>query len=394
MKVTIVDAPCGHGKTSWAIQNMEQRIFERFIYITPFKNEVERVKNEVSNRMFITPNAKLGNGTKRNHFYDLIKDGNDIVSTHSLFRGINKEVKDTIQNMEYILILDEVMDVVEQLPIATDDIKMLLEQKIIQTDDNNKVHWHNECYIGEFTKYYTPIKNGDVYLHNNAMILWTFPSEIFNSFKEVYILTYMFKGQIQRYYYDLNNIEYQYKSILKSNDKYELCDYEYIDGKKYKNLINIYEGNLNDIGDGEYALSKNWYNKADKKAPIKLLQKNTYNFFFNICKSKSKDNMWTTFKDYIPQCKGKGYSKGFVECNARATNEFKDRTNCAYLINRFDMPIITQFFSDRGVKVDTDTWALSELIQWLFRSAIREEKNINLYIPSIRMRDLLKTWLD
>ena len=41
-----------------------------------------------------------------------------------------------------------------------------------------------------------------------------------------------------------------------------------------------------------------------------------------------------------------------------------------------------------------DIWALSELIQWLFRSAIREEKEVNLYMPSSRMRSLLKDWLD
>lgn len=402
-KVTIVDAPCGYGKTSMAIQMMEENIFDRFVYITPFLPEVERVVNSVTNRVFVTPDVKQGKGSKRKHFYELIKEGNDIVSTHSLFRGVNKEVKDTIKEMEYILILDEVMDVVEQLKISTDDINMLLGQGVITTDEDNKVHWNNECYNGEFIKFYEPIKNGDVYLHNNAMILWTFPADVFNSFKEVYILTYMFNGQLQRYYYDMHNIDYEYKSVKRVGErgfgtlakaKYELCDYEYIGGNKYKELINIYEGKLNDIGDDYYSLSSSWYKRANKKAPIKLLQKNTYNFFFNICKSKSKENMWTTFKDFIPQCKGKGYGKGFVECTARATNEYKDRTNCAYLINRFDIPVITQFFTARGVDVDIDTWALSELIQWLFRSGIREENEINLYIPSSRMRNLLKKWLD
>ena len=34
----------------------------------------------------------------------------------------------------------------------------------------------------------------------------------------------------------------------------------------------------------------------------------------------------------------------------------------------------------KGVNIDEETWALSELIQWLFRSAIREENEINIYI--------------
>ena len=153
--------------------------------------------------------------------------------------------------MEYILILDEVMDVVEQIKISTDDINILLEQEIISVDDKNRVHWKNEGYKGEFKKYYNPIKNGDVYLHNGIMILWTFPSEIFNSFKEVYILTYLFKGQIQRYYYDMNNVDYEYKSVecagFGENKHYRLVDYKEIGGSEYKDLINLYQGKLNNI---------------------------------------------------------------------------------------------------------------------------------------------------
>ena len=48
----------------------------------------------------------------------------------------------------------------------------------------------------------------------------------------------------------------------------------------------------------------------------------------------------------------------------------------------------------KGVNIDEETWALSELIQWLFRSAIREENEINIYIPSKRMRNLLQEWLE
>ena len=73
---------------------------------------------------------------------------------------------------------------------------------------------------------------------------------------------------------------------------------------------------------------------------------------------------------------------------------YKNKTNCAYLTNRYYKPTINNFFTDKGVKIDEDIWSLSELIQWLFRSGIREEKEINLYIPSRRMRNLLKDWLD
>ena len=56
--------------------------------------------------------------------------------------------------------------------------------------------------------------------------------------------------------------------------------------------------------------------------------------------------------------------------------------------------MIKQFFIDKNVTIDEDTWALSELLQWVFRSAIREHKEINIYIPSKRMRELLLEWLN
>lgn len=392
-KITIVDAPCGAGKTSFAIQYMNNEIFERFIYITPFLSEIDRVIKSCDCREFRKPSEKLGKGSKTNHFYELVKEGYNIVSSHSLFKGLNKEIIDYIKEGEYILILDEVADVVEQLDISKRDIEILINEKIIEINEEGKVYWIDDTYKGKFNSLKNPIKNGDCYFFNNILMLWTFPCDIFKAFKEVYILTYMFKGQIQRYYFDMNDVEYEYKSTSTCDYGYKLCDYKEMNGARYKDLIHIYEGKLNDIGKKSTALSKSWYDKANKKEVMKQLKNNTENYYQNIIKGKSKDNIYTTFEDYKPQIKGKGYTKGFIPCNSRATNEYKEKINCAYLINRYYNPMINRFFTDKGVKIEEDTWALSELIQWLFRSAIRENKEINLYIPSSRMRSLLKEWL-
>ena len=41
-----------------------------------------------------------------------------------------------------------------------------------------------------------------------------------------------------------------------------------------------------------------------------------------------------------------------------------------------------------------DAFAVSTLLQVIFRSAIREKKPVDLYLPSSRMRDLLTSWLN
>ena len=40
-----------------------------------------------------------------------------------------------------------------------------------------------------------------------------------------------------------------------------------------------------------------------------------------------------------------------------------------------------------------DLYALSALLQWVWRSRIRRSQPIKLFIPSERMRDLFKRWL-
>ena len=53
-----------------------------------------------------------------------------------------------------------------------------------------------------------------------------------------------------------------------------------------------------------------------------------------------------------------------------------------------------RFLESKGVTVDEDGFALSEMLQFIWRSAIRDNKEINIYIPSSRMRNLLVGWIN
>ena len=59
------------------------------------------------------------------------------------------------------------------------------------------------------------------------------------------------------------------------------------------------------------------------------------------------------------------------------------------------MPWMKNYLLKLGAKnVNQDMYALSILIQWVFRSAIRNGEEIWVYVPSRRMRTLFQTWLD
>lgn len=66
----------------------------------------------------------------------------------------------------------------------------------------------------------------------------------------------------------------------------------------------------------------------------------------------------------------------------------------AYLINFFIPPDIKQFVEHYHISFDEGLFSLSALLQWIWRSQIRDGEEINIYIPSERMRSLLEAWIN
>lgn len=398
MKVKIIDSIMGSGKTSYAIQKMNEDVENNYIYITPFLSEVKRIKEQCTNRRFSEP-TNLGNG-KLESLHELLLKKKNIASTHALFKMSTDITKQLIKSNNYILILDEVMDVLEQVPLKKDDLKILLnDSQLIRVEDDGLVIWNEDKldYQTQYDHIKTMCLNKSLFMVNDFLFMWTFPIDIFDSFSEVYVMSYLFDAQIQRYYYDLFNIDYTYYKVIKNvSDTYELQkrDRLYNEDVSYlKDKIFILNDKINDIGENEYALSVSWFKKKKNEILIKQLRNNVRNCFEHKFISKSKDNMWTTFKEFKPTLSGKGYSKGFVSVNARATNEYSHKHNLAYCSNIFLNPLVKQFFINKGIRIEEDIYALSELLQWIWRSAIRNNENINVYIPSSRMRNLLNDWL-
>lgn len=417
MKVTVIDSIMGSGKTTSLINMMNENTEEKFIYITPYRDEIDRVIANCPNRYFETPKnfdkMNLKTCTKYEDLIKIIEQDINVVSTHALFQTFDENIIKVLKEHKYTLILDEVAQVVEEINISPDDVRMLINEGVIIINKDKRIIWSDNEYDGEFIKYKEPFKNGEVYLYGNSVIIWCFPCEIFDCFDKVIISTYLFKGQLQCYYFQVNNIEFEYKSAIKSiNNKgeYEFNIVDYTEEYNYKSLsglINIYEGKLNSIGEDKDGrkkpLSSTWYKEATGEK-LKLVQNNTYNYFRNICNKKSNEVLWTVFKfraetpetkkNRMTKIKPNGYNKSFETCNCRATNKYRDRDTIAYLINRYNSPAIINFFKDRGAEVDEDAFALSELLQFIWRSCIRDGKPINVYIPSKRMRNLLKAWLN
>ncbi|MDN4492884.1 hypothetical protein [Ureibacillus aquaedulcis] len=431
--INVVDAICGAGKTSWAIQMLNDSeiagfgdsttTVNKYIYVTPYLEQVERVI-KATKADFFQPNYNDGT-SKLENFKMLVALGKNIVTTHEIFKRLDSSALNEIAQEGYTLIMDEAAQVIEQLHnIVLEDMELLLEIGAIEIGELGKVHWLRDevgkKHNSKFHDVRIMAENDTLFLQNGIAYYWTMNVKAFEVFDEIFILTYLFDAQEQKYYYDMHDVNYEkYSVVLNEENKYELIDYDVTvePRKELYNLLNIYEGPMNynfdyrekdidNLSPTEYEkikkfqLSSRWFDKAPS-TDIAQMNKNLLNYFTNVSKQTTKDLFWTTLSSKANElsnkkCKfnrrGNRENDNFLPFNARATNAYANRTATAFVYNRFMNPNDKKFFLSRGVEVNQDLMAVSDLIQYLFRGCIREGKPMDCYIPSERMRNALKDW--
>ncbi|MFD2654495.1 hypothetical protein [Gracilibacillus thailandensis] len=405
--INVIDSIMGSGKTQYAIQYMNEATeLERFIYITPFLDEVQRIKDSVQDRTFKEPDNRNNEGTKLRSLKDLIAKGEDIASTHALFRTADDEVIDLLTEAGYTLILDEVMTCVEPINVRPSDIRKLERAGDIEITDNRVIWKGDPNDDSRYLDIRLTAQAGNLFYYRGKFLVWSFPPDVFKAFDKVYVMTYLFDGQIQKYYFDMHGFNFDLYSVKHDGEKYRLLEYDKTseNRKELYGLIDVYQGKLNDIGKRKNALGVRFLQKADIEY-LAQVKKNLYNYFQNIAKAKREEVYYSTLKEIEKTIQPKGYKeprrkKGedkkppqvVIPHNARATNLYGEKRAMAYIFNRYMNQEIKVFFQDNGVKVSDDVYAVGELLQWIYRSRIRNGEPVELYLPSSRMRQLLQDW--
>ena len=389
--IKVVDSRMGRGKTSAAIDYMISHPDKRFVYVTPYLTEVARICDACD---FEQPENDAG--TKLNAMRELIKAGRNVSTTHSLLFYVDNDLLAAIKEKEYCLIIDESIDFIRRLPITNSDYRALSEYII--PDEEGRLYWTDYTYNGVFNQYRDATMFGAVYKCQEELFAMARP-EMISSFSEVIFMTYFFDGQYQKAYLDLYGFTYT-KCGVDTSAGFKLTeqpdDPPPVD---YHSLINIIEDEkLNRIGKAPHDLCMSWYKRRGRyHEDMCKLRGNMQKIMRRMDGPVPTDRLlWTTFKNSYGKLVGEHgrYSTGYLQMNARATNSYRDRDLVMYLVNRFVDPAIMEFFTKRGIVIDEDKFALSEMLQFIWRSAIRDNKPITVYIPSKRMRNLLKQWID
>jgi len=405
--VKVVDAPMGFGKTTAMIRLInEDKSDKRYMFVTPYLSEIERVKKNCTTRKFLTPEAMKN---KKNEYKPLsklvslknmLRKKKNIATTHALFGKFDEETVQLISDGGYTLVMDEVASVVFKYDISPYDAKMI-NTKYCGRDDDGRLFWLNDerFYYGVLDERKKMCDAGCLWYYNDTSIVRMMPKIAFDAFDDIYILTYMFHCQLQRYYFDMFGIPFEYRYVEgNSPEEFRVTDrpLKYVIPEAREKIHICYDKKMNFIGEDKFALGKGWYERNAKTDIGKRLASNAYNFLRNRNDAHTSDVLFTSFigENGKPMVSPQGYAKGFIPCNIRATNEYRERAVLAYLVNRFFPPEVSGFFAKRGIKVDADGWALSEMLQWIWRGAIRDGGEIYIYIPSRRMRELLEDWVE
>ena len=402
-----LDAPTGYGKTTAIIDLINSRPFERWLVVTPFKTEVDRICECTS---CVQP---IGKKTKE--ILLLLADSLNICCTHALFDLFTDETLELLKG--YNLIIDEEPTVIKNLvgynqkkntdcpsiieQYAPQDYKLLMDCGLVSVDVDGKLSWNEAHYYntkqykkdGIFEDLRKRLELYDLYQYGKTIIQCT-KRETWCVFKSVLICSYRMQDSFLKYYCDLYNISVQFKHIEGGL---------IVDG--YKPLRPHRLNLLYPVGlpaDKSCSCSKNWYqqNIKEKTKGTKNAVRMKYEFR-KLCqllpKKDRRKYFWTCYKgyeDFFTYDRNIS-KKRWRPCNLKATNELTDCCLVGYFVHRFANVKVRNFLNSKGVAVDERALALSELVQFVWRSNIRtkEEKKVTVFLPSFELLKDFKDWI-
>ena len=401
--IYVCDSIMGSGKSQSAIAFMNEHPERKFIYLSPYLDEAKRIRRDCADLHFVEPQKLYEFGmSKALHAKYLIEHGCNVASTHQAFAYYTDETIAAIRAGGYTLILDEDLSVLEDFKFDPGDLAAAVKARYLR-QDGNLISTDEDDYTGKLLSPMLRLAQSrtlEIVSGQNLVgegAFWAIPQDLIEAFEDVYILTYLFQGSDMDYFLQMHNISFERINISRT----ENGGYRFDPNGSYvpayvsdlANYIHICDhAKLNAIGNHRFSLSMNWC--ATNKDGMRQLQKNIQNYFRNVMRDFSADaRMWSSYKDGHGKLRGSGYSNSFITLNTRATNDFRHKRVLAYAVNLYMNVSKKQYYNSYGIEVDEDRYALATMIQWIWRSAIRDGEEIWIYVPSRRMRELLQNWI-
>lgn len=416
-KVVVIDALCGQGKTESIIDMMQKDVSGKFLYVTPYLSECHRVAGtsydvedeykkpllDVEGNYLYDEQARLIDfkfkhpddsfGRKGKSLCSLLSEGENVVSTHALFTELGSNAIEAAK--DYTLIIDESVNVYTQ-DSRHKTISDAMAKKIIYLDEDGITLRFDRSMFGEATEEHPDTAKGSLYesiaaqcdlgqllLIKKKAVVWEMSADLLRTFKSVIICTYMFEGSEMSVYLKKKGINYSVQKLTGAKT-----------AKDVSHLIEVLDDSkLNAVGATGKLSSSAFAHKDKKEVLCETMRRNLQNVFTNKWKAKANDRLWTCFVINKKVIGGEKYLNQFLSYNYKATNDYMNVHHVAFLIDVHTNPNIVEASEiNSNSLMDQELYAVSSLIQFIFRSAVRKGEPIKLYLPSLRMRELLERW--
>jgi len=393
--INVIDRPCGFGKSTELIAEIKKhRIANpsaKILLVVPELGEVERFINAIGSDWVTAPVADESEN-KTDAFIGLLRSGNNVVTTHALYKRIR-----LFQHLlsGYHVIIDEVPTVAEDVSsnLGSGVFKQLLHnQKYITIDPVTKLisatgNW--DVFKEDFStgigkqiqKFMRFVCEADVYYVNDTFQVLPLPDVFFTKPRSLTILTFLFKGT-QLYYYMIkcgykhthqhcNNELIQFKYQLNKN---LLTCKKFAKGKFGYTAMSSSNPNNREIA-GNYI--KNLFQSLRKIGmdipPESILVASHKDAWFGKEENKNSAVSNKSSLKKLTRLKNATYTAMVT----RGTNKFR-HLDVLLLLGKLNInPKLAEFLG-MGTKESQRHHALSELIQLIYRTAIRDGKKVFL----------------
>ena len=390
----------------------------KYLVILPLLSEVDRVIEASKSIEFVQPDENdNAQGTKTSSLESQLLLGNNIATTHSMYEKLVPLIRDGLLD-DYDIIIDEVPEVVKMVTSKskTSIQEFYLDTGYMDVDATTGLvrptmkWWHHRDDVSDTLspKILNFAETGCLYLQEGKMFIWALPQSILNAGRSVTVMTYKSEGSMLLAYLRKLGLPFEVSNDnqLEENFRARAAELITIEGIPALSKTNFsYTAQVKGMSSPSYAtkIARSLKNLRERKLVgvdinniLLTSKKDAWNKAANDNNPNTADEDETPKKNSKPGVFAKGSRMKDVNWVANTTRGTNDYMHCSHLIYLYDQNInfiVARWLGDSS-QAFKDAYALTELIQWVWRSRVRRGEPITLYLPSLRMRKLFEAWLN